>query len=331
MSRIGTTLVTGGAGFIGSHLVKSLLDEGRVVIAVDNFQRGNLQNYSDLNINIECLNLDLTNSELVNELFSEHKFESVFHLAARIGNIEYLHMNSNTELNTLNTNLLIDSNVIKACINYDIEKFVYSSSISVYPIDLQEKIGSVFSEKDLTYVNPEGGYGWAKYIGEQQLSWLPNSKVGIARIFNVYGELKPIGDTAHVISRFIKNLLFNKDEFCVWGSGEQTRCFLYISDCIDALIKLEKKAANPPLIVNIGSDVPITINKLAEKIISILKLDYQLKHDPSKPVGPLSRTANIQKAKQCLNWEPKISIEEGIERTAIWIRKRIKNNPELFL
>ena len=321
---MGKTLVTGAAGFIGSHLVKRLLDERREVIAVDNFHRGNVQNYKDLGIKIICYNIDLTDSNQVFELFDNYNITTVFHLAARIGSIEYLHGNVDNELVTLQTNLLIDSNVFKACRKHKINKIIYTSSISVYPIDLQKDVGSLFAEKDLKYVNPEGGYGWAKYIGELQLCWLKDINIGIARIFNVFGELKSIGKSSHVISRLIKNTIINDKEVVIWGSGEQTRCFLYISDCIDALLLLEAKATLPPLILNIGSDEPITINDLANLIISISGKDIEVKYDLSKPVGPMSRTPIIDKAKEILNWEPKVSFEDGILETFKWVTKRME-------
>jgi len=317
------TLVTGAAGFIGSHLVKRLLDEGRNIVAVDNFHRGNIQNYLDLGIKLECDNLDLTDNAQVAELFDLNEIDVVYHLAARIGSIEYLHGNINNELATLQTNLLIDINVFKACLESNVKKLIYASSISVYPIDLQKKIGSVFSEKDMKYANPEGGYGWAKYIGEKQLNWMKNIDISIARIFNVYGELKPIDESSHVISRLIKNLINNEEEFSVWGSGEQTRCFLYISDCIDALLLLDENATNPPLVINIGSEKPVSIMELAKKIVTISGRNLVIKHNYDKPIGPLSRTANITKARNILNWEPKVDLEDGIKRTYKWAQKRL--------
>lgn len=318
------TLVTGAAGFIGSHLVKRLLYEGRNIIAVDNFSRGSVKNFLDLSIDLKCDNIDLVNNNKVEKLFSDNEIDVVFHLAAKIGSIEYLHGNINNELTTLQTNLLIDANVFRACLKYHVNKIIYASSISVYPIDLQKKGGAVFSEEDLKYVSPEGGYGWAKYIGELQLKWMKKINISIPRIFNVYGELKPIDNSAHVISKLMKDLI-SMEKVTVWGTGEQSRCFLYISDCINALILLEKNATNPPLIVNIGSDKPISIIDLAKKIIKISDKNIDIEFNKDKPTGPISRIPNIEKAKKYINWQPEVRFSDGLEKTYKWIQKKLSD------
>jgi len=195
----------------------------------------------------------------------------------------------------------------------------------VYPIDLQQKLNVVLSEEDLRYYNPEGGYGWAKLLGEIQLGLMKNIDVGIARIFTAYGPCEPLDETAHAVPALVRKAIrYPEEDFVVWGTGEQTRSFMYVSDCVEALVRLEEKASNPPLIVNVGSDKPTPIRVLAEKIVEISGKSIEVKYDPSKPVGPLSRTADIAKARKILGWDPKVGLEEGLRKTYAWAEKKLR-------
>jgi len=315
--------VTGGAGFIGSHLVKRLLDEGRDVVVADDFSRGSVLNLLDLGVRIDCPRVDLRDYRRALEVVEGA--DVVYHLAARVGSVEYLHGSELAELRALQDNLVIDANVFRACIERKVRKIIYASSVSVYPIDLQEKLGAVFKEDDLRYCNPEGGYGWAKLLGEIQLGWMKGIDIGIARIFNIYGPCAALGETAQVIPALIyKAIMYPGVDFVVWGDGDQTRCFTYVSDCIDALLMLEESGSNPPLIVNVGSDEPVPVRVLAEKIVEISGKDITIKYDPSMPVGPLSRAADMMRAENLLGWSPKVSLEEGLKDTYRWLERRLR-------
>jgi GDP-D-mannose 3',5'-epimerase len=318
------TLVTGGAGFIGSHLVKRLLDEGRDIILVDDFSRGDLQNLLDLGVNIGCQKMDLTNYDEAVTIFED--VDVVYHLAALVGSVEYLHHDEASELNALQRNLLIDVNVLRASLEKAVKSLIYTSSVSVYPIDLQYSKKVVLSEDDLRYINPEGGYGWAKFLGELQLQWIRKIKVGIARPFNIYGENEELSERSHVVPALIRKAIrFPQEDFIVWGNGEQSRCFLYVSDAVDALIRLEEVASTPPVIVNIGSEKTTSINELAEKIVHLSGKEIEVKYDETKPTGPISRTADITKTKQILNWQPKVSLDDGLRRTYKWAQKKLSS------
>jgi len=314
--------VTGGAGFIGSHLVKSLLDHGRDVAVADDFSRGSRLNLIDLGVELECESVDLR--DYCQALKVIDGADVVYHLAARVGSVEYLHGDQMAELKELQDNVAVDSNVFRACMEKGIRRIIYASSVSVYPIDLQEKPDAALSEDDLRYYNPEGGYGWSKLLGEIQLCWMKGIDIAIARIFNIYGPCVALGKTAQVIPALIvKAIMYPGDDFIVWGNGEQTRCFTFISDCIDALLMLEERASNPPLIVNVGSSEPILIRVLAEKIAAISGKDITIKYDPAKPVGPIGRAANIAKAQSSLGWHPRISLEDGLRNTYTWVHNRL--------
>jgi nucleoside-diphosphate-sugar epimerase len=276
----------------------------------------------NLGIRDECQKVDLRNCDRWQKLLAG--VDTVFHMAARVGSVEYLHGNNMAELLTLQTNLVIDANVSQACLKYDVKKIVYASSISVYPVQTQARPNAVFAEDDIEPFNPEGGYGWAKFMGEIGLRWMKNIEVGIARIFNIYGENAALGETAQVIPALItKSLRYPEEKFVVWGDGEQTRDFLYVADCVDALLRLEKKGSNPPTIVNIGSGEAITVKTIAGKIARLSGKNPKVVYDVTRPVGPVSRTADIGRARTLLGWQPATSLDDGLARTYSWVKRRL--------
>ena len=148
---------------------------------------------------------------------------------------------------------------------------------------------------------------------------------GIARIFNAYGENMDLGEYSHVVPALIgKAIFYPEKEFTVWGDGTQSRDFLYVSDCVEALVKLESKVSSPPLTVNIGSAETVPISTLAQKIVGLSGKSMTPVYDTEKPVGPLSRTAHTTKARALLDWQPQISLEEGLKRTYAWVEKRMR-------
>lgn len=330
------TIVTGGAGFIGSHLVKKLVDKGRKVVVVDDLSSGNLENLFSLGLkksDFEFKKLDLT--DYCQALEALKGGVIVYHLAARIGGIKFLHGSNTAELLALSENLAIDANVFRACLENKIKKVIYTSSSAVYSLDKQFFYGAEFKESDLDFkpktknqklkmvINPDGGYGLAKLLAEIQLNLMNGIKVGIARIFNVYGINEPLNERSHAISDLIRKAIFYpKNKFVIWGNGKQARDYIYVEDCVESLIKLEKKISEvSPLTLNIGSGRGTTIREIAEEIIKISGKDIKPVYDLSKPVGPLGRKANLKNVKKILNWRQKIGISEGLEKTYQWIQK----------
>jgi GDP-D-mannose 3',5'-epimerase len=314
------TVITGGAGFIGANLVRRLLSERRDLRVVDNVSRGHSENLRGLR-DVEIMTADLRIFDQAEQALRD--VDVVFHLAARVGSVQYLHGSKHAELTTLQDNLLIDTNVFKAAARSE-SRVIYASSVSVYPIDRQNRTGAKFTESESSEVNPEGGYGWAKFIGEIQLGMMERCKSASARIFNAYGEYSDYGQSAQVVPSLIKKaIVFPSEPFIVWGDGSQTRCLLYIQDCIDALLELEKHASYPPRTVNIGSEQETTIRDLASLIIKISGKSIAPKFDSSAPVGPISRVPDTSKAKQILGWVPKVSLEEGLKRTYDFMSKQI--------
>ena len=337
------TVVTGGTGFIGSNLVQKLLDQGRDVVIADDFSRGSLQNLLDLNIQPSDIGLKVSDSAIDLRDYAQARgiiqgAETVFHLAARIGSIDYLHGSDTNELEALQSTLIIDANVFRACLESNVRKVVYASSAAVYPVSIQYRSGVILPEnlfdlsqkqagingKDYSEINPDGGYGWSKIMGEIQLGWMSHIDVGIARFFNVYGKNQDLVRAVHAIpSLFLKAIRYPQEEFTVWGNGQQSRDFLYVADCMDALLQLEKRASNPPIIANIGSGKTVSIGTIAEKVVELSGKDIKIIYDPAKPVGPLSRTADITKARALLDWEPRVNLDEGLNRTYFWIQRRL--------
>ena len=319
-----TTVVTGGAGFVGANLVRALLKRGREVVATGNSSGGISVNLRGLPLKV--LSVDLRDFSQARKVIQGS--DCVYHLAAWIGGIEHLHESKEAELKTLQSNLAIDTNVIRACVEFNVSKFVYASSVSVYPINIQRGMNARFAEGDVAPINPEGGYGWAKLIGEIQLDLAEPIKSGIARIFNAYGEYSELGKSSQVIPALIKKAInYPNEPFIVWGDGTPTRNFIYINDCINALLKLEEHASYPPLKVNLGNPTEtVTIKQLAETIISVSGKKIQMAFDPTKPLGPLSRTPDIKKAETELNWKPETPLRVGLERTYEWAEQFINSS-----
>jgi nucleoside-diphosphate-sugar epimerase len=330
------TVVTGGTGFIGSHLVKKLVEDGRQVCVASDLSRIGLENLLELGIQIA--GIDIRDTDLTHysqALKAVDGADTVFHLAARIGNMEYLHGNETAEMVALQQNLTIDANVFRACVEKGIRNLVYASSVAVYSMVPQLSYTAVFKESDLnishnqiTSFTPDGGYGWSKLMGEIQLGWTRSIDIGIARIYSVYGINEPIETKkAHVVGDLIRKvILLSSGNLQVHGDGNQSRDFLYVSDCVAALVHLEKKAVNPPVTVNIGAGIPVSISSLAHKIVKISGKNIKIEFDTSKPMGPISRSADITRARAVLGWQPAVDLDEGLRRTYIWIENKLRKS-----
>ena len=320
-----TVAVTGGAGFLGSHIVRRLLDEGDEPSIIDDFSSGSSANLKDLGITLECRRGDLKDYSFA--LKSLKGADEVFHFAAEVGSVAYLHGSQERELATLQANMVIDTNVFRACRELGVKKVVYASSVSVYPFDEQQGSHVKFREEDSERkVNPEGGYGWSKYIAEKQLSMSEGISSGVARIFHAYGRniyLRP--DRSQVIASLMsKAIRYPKEDFVVWGDGTQRRCFIYIDDAVDALFRIREyisKKGN--LTVNIGTTEEHTVRELAEMIIELSGKDIRLRFDRSKPSGALNRMPDLARAKKTLGWAPKTKFRDGLKSTYEWALSRL--------
>jgi len=319
-------LITGAAGFIGSHLSKRLEDEGHSLILIDNFSRGKQEYLDYLGVKTKCIKADL--KDYINNIYFEN-VDIVYHFAAKIGGMQHLHGSFERELAAFQENMMIDANVFKSCFKHNVKKIIFTSSVSVYNTSCQYFMTNVvFNENDTKYngFDPEGGYGWAKAIGEKQLEMLNycGVKTGIARLFKCYGPCDETSNESNnvVISNCKKVINYSNKPFFVWGDGSATRDFFYVDDCVDAFLKIEKHLDNNQNItVNLGSGKPTSIKKLVNQIAKNSEKKIKVLYDKTKPTGPLSRTANITKARKELGWEPKVNLSDGLKRTYDWVKE----------
>ena len=331
-------IVTGGAGFIGSNLAEGIVRAGHQAIVVDDFSASGRRSF-DAKVPKRRLLAHKANLTNYREALRVIRgADAVFHLAARVGGIVHLHGGANSEAAALQENITIDANVFRAAAANGIREIIYASSVAVYPMAKQRTYGAVFREDEFDAANikkfkldPDGGYGWSKVIGELQLHQMKRVKVGIARLFNIYGVHEPVADKSHAISDLIKkSMAYPKQDFVVWGDGRQTRDYLYVTDCAAALLKLEKKVSSlqegmRPIVLNVGSGVAVPIREIARIAIKISGKKIAPVYDSKKLkkfIGPVSRTADTKKVTSFLSWKPAVNLETGLRNTYRWVEKQ---------
>lgn len=322
-------LVTGGASFIGSHLVDTLLKKGAIVTVVDDFSSGKLGNLeyplkkADSGVwvygNLSVWQGDLKEKSLTKSVMKG--VDVVFHLAALHGGRGYI----DTHPAECCSNMILDQLVFEEAYKAGVERICFASSACVYPSYLQSKTGSLYRLKeedadpfarDKAFADLE--YGWAKLMGEMALKAYHREygiKASAVRIFTAYG---PRENETHAIIALIAKAFVSMDPYVIWGSGEQDRNFTYVQDIVDALILAAEKIEDGTP-VNAGRDDRITINHSAELVFDII--DWRPKRivqDLEKPQGVASRAADLARAKRLLNWSPKTSYEEGFKKTVEW-------------
>jgi len=309
MDRI---LVTGGAGFLGSHLCESLLAKGADVVCIDNFFSGHKDNIREF---FPHSYFEMIRHDIIHPLFLE--IDKIYHLACPASPIHYQY----NAIKTVKTNVMGTINIlglakrVKAPILLASSSEVYGDS-KVHPQP----------ESYWGNVNPIGirsCYDEGKRVAETlMMDYHRQNKVEIkiARIFNTYGPRMAIND-GRVVSNFIVQAL-RGEPITIYGDGSQTRSFCYVSDLIQALITMmETEDFTGP--VNLGNQVEFPILELAEKIIKLTKSPSKIIHKPLPPDDPVRRCPDISLAKEKLGWIPKISLEEGLQETIAYFRKKV--------
>lgn len=309
-------LVTGGAGFIGSALVKELLNRNHDVKIVDNLSKGT--NVPD---GVDFLKGDLLDKSIAKKAMKG--VDACYHLAALIGGIGYFHK---YPADILRDNTIMTTNIFDAA-KKENSKVIYLSSSMVF--ENTEKFPS--SEEDVDKIAPpSSAYGFSKLVGERiAKSYKKQYDVNyvIGRPFNAYGAgevpEEEVG-IAHVIPDLIKKVLDGKYPVPILGSGKQIRCYTYVDDLAEGLALLSEKDQALNEDFNIGSDKETSVNDLLEIIWKKLDMDKDLKVDREDPFehDVQKRVPDVSKAKEKLGWEPKTELEEGIEKTIQWIKKR---------
>jgi nucleoside-diphosphate-sugar epimerase len=319
-------VVTGGASFIGSHLVDRLVELDARVRVIDDLSSGTMDNLQNSRDSIEFVNVDLRNqNEALDGLSGA---EIVFHLANIHGGRGFIE----THPGEIAQNFLIDGNVLFAAKENKIKAFCYASSACVYPTNLQTasaKGDSRFLSEEMADPFKEGGafadgvYGWAKFMGELALKSYHEQfgLKGVAcRLFTVYG---PRENESHAVIAFIAKAMLRQDPFEIWGSGSQDRNFTYVDDVVEGMLIATSKISDASAI-NIGTDEIITIKQAASTICKILDFaPANYFFDTSKPEGVNARAASTVLAKAKLAWEPSVRFDIGIEKTIEWYRNHV--------
>jgi nucleoside-diphosphate-sugar epimerase len=311
-------LVTGGAGFIGSHLVDRLLRENADVRVIDDLSRGKLDNIMHGKDRIEFIRGDLMDPKMAETALDD--VQMCFHLAAVVGGVEFM----NSHPAEILKNVSINYNVIDACRKKNVAKLLYTSSACVYPVDLQTAADTPpLKEEDILAngAKPDGDYGWTKLLGEIQCQAYHRSygmRIAIVRPFNPYGPRESFEPKdSHVIPSLIRKAVRREVPFVVWGDGSQERAFEYVEDLVEGLIlALEKKVDADP--INLGSSTPITIREIAKHILHLTDYDTSIVSDTSKPQGVRSRKADTSKALNSLGWKPRTPLKKGLKKTLAW-------------
>lgn len=305
-------LVTGGAGFLGSHLCDALLGEGYSVIAVDNLITGSEANLHHLrnDSRFELRQID------INEPFDCGKVDYVFHFASLASPVDYMKHG----VETLKVGSLGTLHALEVARNSG-AKYLISSTSECYgdPLEHPQK------ETYWGHVNPIGPrsvYDESKRFSEAlTMAYHRYYKVDtrIARIFNTYGPRMQLND-GRVIPNFMKQALLGED-LTVYGDGSQTRSFCYVSDEIEGFVRLAKSDEHLP--VNIGNPTEFTVLECARRVIAVTGSASKLRHEPMPQDDPKQRQPDISKAKALLGWEPKINLESGLRMSLDYFRKAV--------
>ena len=301
-------LVTGGCGFIGSHLVDKLIEKGHRVAVVDDLSTGKKEN---LNPEADFYNLDICDFNKIKFLFKNIDF--VFHLAA----VPRVPISVEDPIGTSKVNILGTVNVFKAGIDAKVERIVFASSSSVYGNQAKLPL-----REDMK-LNPISPYALQKLTGEQfaklftELYKIPITSL---RYFNVYGpRIDFNSDYSLVIGKFLK-LRAEGKPLTIYGDGEQTRGFCYVDDVVRAnILAMESEKLKGGEVINISSGKSYSINYLADLI------GGEKQYFPPRSGDVLHTKADIALAKKLLNWQPKVPFEEGLRKVQEWFEAKIKN------
>ncbi|NLW24783.1 MAG: SDR family oxidoreductase [Clostridia bacterium] len=299
-------LVTGGAGFIGSHIVDKLINEGLDVVVIDNLSTGKLEN---LNENAKFYNLDITSNQL-STIFQQEKIDVVIHQAAQID----VQKSLQDPVYDSKVNINGTVNLLECCRKYNVSKIIYASSAAVYgkpeylPIDEKHPI------------QPMSFYGISKFTPENYFriyKELYGLNYTILRYSNIYGPRQDSKGEGGVIAIFIDKLL-NEQTPIIFGDGEQTRDFLYVEDVAEANFRAIFKGDGE--ILNISTNTRISVNQLYTELTKILQLDFKPVYREARPGDILHSSLNNQKAIQILNWQPKYTFSEGLLKTVSYYK-----------
>lgn len=316
-----TALVCGAGGFIGGHLVKRLKKEGFWVRGVDLKFHEYAQTQADDFVVGDLRDLNFCKSII------DRKFDEVYQLAADMGGAGFVFTGEN-DADIMHNSATINLNVLDVCYKRNIKNIFYSSSACMYPEHNQLDPQNPNCKEDSAYpANPDSEYGWEKLFSERlYLTYgrCNQMNVKVARYHNIFGpEGTWRGGREKSPAALCRKVAETKDggTIEVWGSGKQTRSFLYVDECVEGTIRLMRSNFTGP--VNIGSEEMISINDLAKMIIKISGKKIEIKNIPG-PVGVMGRNSDNKLIEEKLGWKPSKPLKEGIETTYNWIKEQIK-------
>ena len=323
-------LVTGGAGMIGSNLVKRLVKSGHHVVVADNLWRGRLENLlwengsEVINLKRDFLELDLS----VPGVLDSHLqgVDYVYHLADVVAGVGYVFQN---EGYIFRQNILINTHVVASGRKAPLKGFIYVGTACSFPAQKQTGIDAPpLKEVDQYPAAPESSYGWSKLMGEFEVLLMGRETgipVSVLVLHNVYGAPCDISAaTSQVIPSLIRKALEYPDHpFIVWGSGKQGRAFVHVDDVVDALVVAKDQGLGQG-IIQIGPDVCSSIREIAEMIVAVSGKKIPITFDVSKPEGDRGRCADYEKARRILNWEPRVTLKDGLTQLYNWVEQNEK-------
>ena len=309
-------LIVGAGGFIGGHLASRLISLRYKVKCVDLkpidlwFQKFDTENHS----------LDMQEYENCLSMTKNTKY--VLNLACNMGGIGFIENNKAECM----LSVLINTNLLRACLKNRVSKYFYSSSACAYNTELQQDPNiNGLKEEDAYPAMPEDGYGWEKLFSERMCRHFTEDyglETRVARFHNIYGPMGTFDGgrekaPAAICRKIIEAKLKNENSIDVWGDGTQTRSFLYIEDCVDAVLKLFDSNFSQP--INIGSEEKVTINELINLAEEFANQKFNKNYQLDKPQGVRGRSSNNDLIRKVLNWDYKYSLKQGLEKTYNWI------------
>jgi nucleoside-diphosphate-sugar epimerase len=317
-------LVTGAGGFIGHHLVSCLAERGYWVRGVDvkhpEYEATKAQEFQLLDLRRwdSCLQ-------------AARGVEEVYNLAANMGGIGFIHAH---KAEIMHDNVLINIHMLEAARLNGAKRYLYTSSACIYPLYKQHSPDvTPLKEEDAYPADPEDGYGWEKLFSERQCRhyWAEYGlQTRVVRFHNIYGPLGTYdGGREKSPAAICRKVALVEDggEIEVWGDGKQTRSYCYIDDCVEGMLRVMRSEYREPL--NLGSDKLVTINDLVDIVAGIAGKTVRRRHDLTKPQGVRGRNSDNSRVRAVLNWEPRITLEEGLGETYRWIQSMLEKTGRL--
>lgn len=309
-------LVTGGAGFIGSHIVAHLIESGHHAIALDNESTGNR---ADVHPDAEYIRADVRDTDVLDQVFASG-VDTVMHIAGQASiRLSYQDPHADLNVNTVGT-----INILQACIKYRVPRLLFASSMTIYGDN------GIVPTPETAPPSPVSYYAVTKYAAERYVHLTaarPDLETPLNvtsfRMFNVYGERQSLTNSYQgVLAIFIGNAM-RGEPIRIDSDGEQSRDFVYVSDVARAWVDAMDMPSTYGQVINLGTGQPTTINQLCDGVLKAFghnRETYPIQHRPTQPGDMRISAADITKARELMGWTPEIPFDEGLARTIEWAR-----------